>query len=415
MKTFIHILRNGVFFFITAIFIIFLLCLGFIILNESESTDAPGESLISLEDEAAMGDVAVRNTLELAKSYRHEEWLDGLQDCIVYANPEVLHYQDTSPDGRYLHRIYILEDFTHEVFARSEFDGNIFISKEMINFLNAYHYEGYGSGNLRQNTLHNTYNNSTMAFTIAHEMAHWKNKDLLRRYHTIVAQSAVQKAYLDFPSFMSRLSLAYIMYFLSTSEAQEFSKNYEMIADMDGCAYVDKYGIYSGTGGALMSFHRLWEMEKMGAKDALANPHLPALGRINQVKTYLYDSSMKRVLLDNDDNLFLDGVPLYGTGKVPPLDEVTDRERTYFVAGQIANAIKRGCFKRSANLHAANMGFVYRVEPVYIDGQSGLLVNDSDGRSILLDKFYMDEERLQGLVDGTVVPRTQEDWYAYQL
>ena len=161
-------------------------------------------------------------------------------------------------------------------------------------------------------------------------------------------------------------------------------------ADEWGLKFLENVPEYS-TGGALMKFDRFLRLEEIRFPDGkrpknFRNPHPQTMKRYQRAMKYIANSSNGRVKIDNGD--------LYVDNQLIPLDgraDVVSKERVFYVAGQIAAAIKKDMF------HPRNLTFVSvpksidARDPARVDEMYFIAVNDAGTDYKIIDKVRYNE------------------------
>ena len=232
--------------------------------------------------------------------------LTRIQKEIVNANPNVLWFED----GRHDYFLRPIQEITRNDKDAASFnigDGYIFINTGNLQFMNGI----YPFMSQRKNTPWNVYNNSVVAYTIAHEIGHWKNPQKAR--HSLAEQVS-----------------------------------YENNADRTALELLDGTS-YHGYGGALIGYYRTINVT---TDEQIRNDkeHSSPQTGFASIADYISKSSNGRIKIDPKGNCTYDGKPIFLANKskqVPfhansPVIDVIQEERTMYVAGQIAFAIKYG-------------------------------------------------------------------------
>ena len=171
---------------------------------------------------------------------------------------------------------------------------------------------------------------------------------------------------------------------------RKMSLSQEYGADEWGLKFLENVPEYS-TGGALMKFDRFLRLEEIRFPDGkrpknFRNPHPQTMKRYQRTMKYIANSSNGRVKIDNGD--------LYVDNQLIPLDgraDVVRKERIFYVAGQIAAAIKKDMF------HPRNLTFVSvpksidARDPARVDEMYFIAVNDAGTDYKIIDKVRYNE------------------------
>lgn len=375
---------------------------------------------LSREKEKRIG----RTLMDYREQIFDEEFLENedinrLQDTIVYANQGDLYYSDSDGDseGGGLEHARIHKPIHNAVNAHCMMGGYVMITNDMINLMNRT--KSNGSLHL-SNAPKNIYNNSALGFVIAHEMAHWYSRDSIRMLDNPKSLWLLQRYFGKEEEEHPDLAVGEISK-ISKHINPEFDQasmmEMEDIADIQGIRFLDNTGVYSGSGGALMAMLRIYRYEQEGLKkgyqiDAETAQHASTGMRITHILSYMQNITDGRVEFDYLDGLRVDG---HYFGFAESTKDIDSSERTGYLAGQIANAIQKGMYRRE-NLQVRNIGYLYDGQTI-LPAQS-VLVLDGGGEfpPIILDKFMMTEGRLQQLVDGKEIePVDEEEAYAIRL
>ena len=275
-----------------------------------------------------------------------------IQKEIVEGNKGVLWFRDANHDYglRPIKEIeYVVNDKAFRVRAYNGGDGHIFISSGWLMVENA---NMNGSMVMRSNHPSSIYNNSAIAFTVGHEIAHWKNNQL---YHRTDKQDV----------------------------------QFENQADLSACEYMDGTMAY-GYGGNLISLYR----SLTGNEGIVDSKHEPVDVSYQKIANYINRASNGRIKIDIKGNCTFDGKPiaLLNNSKMAPHSnvlEVVAEERTMYVAGQIAFAIKYGVW------NVKNMDILTQDDLFHNGNQRIVLVvnNPKTGGYKIIDKFDIKRSR----------------------
>lgn len=178
------------------------------------------------------------------------------------------------------------------------------------------------------------------------------------------------------------------MNLVDTLVDRQMSFNQEKGADVWGVQFIENVPEYS-IGGALMKFDRYMKLEQIDHPDGklpvdFRNPHSKTPKRFERVMDYVKKSSEGRVEI-KEGELYLDGthIPVVRTGEVEQL------ERVYYIAGQLATAIKKGIFHRENISYIPVASHPSAGDPASKD--SYIVVRDRNtGAEKILDKLRFD-------------------------
>ncbi len=276
-----------------------------------------------------------------------------IQKEIVDGNKGILWFRDTNHDYglRPVKEIeYAMDGRKYRIKAFTVGDGRIYISSGYLNFENA---NMNGSMIMRSNHPSSIYNNSAIASTIGHEIAHWKNNQLY-----------------------------------NCSDKQEIQ--FEDQADLSSCDYMDGTLAY-GYGGGLITCYRSLAGEKTLRVDSV---HSSVDEGYRNIANYIKQASNGRIKIDIKGNCTFDGKPLasLNNSKMAPHSNVLDvvaEERTMYVAGQIAFAIKYGVWNdRNIDILTQDDLFHNRNQRIVL-----VVNNPKTGGYKIIDKFDIKKSR----------------------
>lgn len=287
--------------------------------------------------------------------------LTRIQKELVDANPNVLWFED----GKHDYFLKPIQEITYNDntgYSHNASDGYIFINTADLRYINGI----YPAMSGRPNNPWNIYNNSDLASTIAHEIGHWKN---------------VEKARC---SVEERLS-------------------YENNADLSALELTEGTAFY-GYGGELISWSR--QTQTITEKVKNDKTHASPQARFKVASDYVSRASNGRIKIDINGNCTYDGKPIFLANKskqvpVPfgdsPVIDVIQEERTMYVAGQIAFAIKYGVWNEK-NLIVTTHDQVF--------GTNGwdfvvlAVKNPKSGGIKVIDKFLIKKDRSVEIIAG---------------
>ena len=273
--------------------------------------------------------------------------------------------------------------------------GYSYMADSMVNFMNTYQNNGYtNSNNLRPLNRSNIYNTSSVAFVMGHEFGHWAGKDHLEGYdkqfglNLLVGIFGGQAG-----SVGGALAQSAGVNLVDTLIDRQMSFNQEKGADEWGLKFLETVPEYS-TAGALTKFYRFMKLEEIRYPDGkrpknFRNPHPETQKRFDRVADYIKKSSNGRVGVNSYGNVFLDRVHL----DIPSRMDVADVERSFYIAGQIATAIKKDIFHRENISVVAPSESRYGYDP-NTPRMSYVVFSSKDGSEVkILDLIAYDKTR----------------------
>ena len=308
---------------------------------------------IAEEREGALKSIAKHRNDPAFVAIKDNPALTRMQKEIVEGNKDILWFRDANHDYglRPIKEIeYAMNGRVFRTEAFNSGDGYIFVSTGYLMLENA---NMNGSMIMRSNHPSSIYNNSAIAFTVGHEIAHWKNSQLFHRTNKQDVQ-------------------------------------FENQADLSACDYMDGTMAY-GYGGELISLSRVLAGKETCVVDAV---HAPIDVAYRNISNYITQASNGRIKIDLKGNCTFDGKPiaLLNNSKMAPHSnvlEVVAEERTMYVAGQIAFAIKYGVW------NVKNMDILTQDDLFHNGNQRIVLVvdNPKTGGYKIIDKFDIKRSR----------------------
>ena len=286
-----------------------------------------------------------------------------IQREIVNANPGVLWFKGKNVHDYGLRPIQEIKRADQKGSSYNSGDGFIYVTHDDLLYMNGI----YPYATRRKNDPWHVYNNSQIAFTIAHEIAHWKNPE---------------------------------KYYRTDKEQVVFENN----ADRTALELLEAPA-YHGYGGALIEWYRSSNVMR---KEEIENDkeHAAPQTRFKAAADYVKRASNGRVKIDLKGNCTYDGKPIFLARKskqVPtpfgdnPVIDVIPEERTMYVAGQIAFAIKYGVWnKKNLIVTTHDDAFGTRGWKFIV-----LAVNNpKTGGFKVIDKFYIKPDRFYVIYQG---------------
>ncbi|MBQ5419634.1 MAG: M48 family metalloprotease [Selenomonas sp.] len=304
-------------------------------------------------------------------------FLQGIQAELVKYNPDLLNFND-GRHSRYLPPVK--ESAAAGIDATTLPAGQIYITTQMINF--ALTIPPSGNIELRNRGAaneENFYQRAMLGAVLAHECAHWYNRDFQRKIDTLYGDAGLQqllgKNYQQ-PSADNILAIMTDIAYNKTAANARFSVASEYLADKQAVEFLNNSLMFST--GSLVSFlYRLKLNEdqvKFSGMETINmseyNPHPDTAERIRRLEQQISDYSFGRVTFQNQ-KFYLDGKPFFGTGTLQGTNKVSSLDRTYYVAGQIAKSIHQGSWGNnkiafakvyeSDDIHTADITDVYLI------------------------------------------------------
>ena len=188
---------------------------------------------------------------------------------------------------------------------------------------------------------------SNVAATLAHEYGHYANADFLRAADRHVAISVALACIPTPASIEMAVTAGAAAGNMMVVRQESFAA--ESGADATALEFLDNVPEYS-MGSAVTCFRRYQKYmrstnqnEGGGLRNFLA-AHSHTDTRIDRARAHIAEVSDGRVQLADDGRLTVDGQLLCGTGYLADQDRADGRERTDFLAGQIASTMARHLF-----------------------------------------------------------------------
>lgn len=312
-----------------------------------------------------------------------------IQRRLILCNPAYLNWNDGA-HKRWLAPMKIYHSDSPNAFMLP--GGYSYMADSMVNFMNTVQNDGYINKHyLRPMNKSNIYNTSAVAFVMGHEFGHWAGKDHLETYDKQFGLNMLLSFFGgNAGSVGGMIAQTAGVNIVDTLVDRQMSFNQEKGADEWGLKFLENVPEYS-TGGALMKFDRFLRLEEIRFPDGkrpknFRNPHPQTMKRYQRVIKYIENSSSGRVKIDNGD--------LYVDNQLIPLDgraDVVSKERVFYVAGQIATAIKKDMF------HPRNLKFVSvpksidARDPARVDEMYFIAENDAGTDYKIIDKVRYNE------------------------
>lgn len=192
-------------------------------------------------------------------------------------------------------------------------------------------------------------NQSTLAFVIAHEYAHFINEDFLRKidkqYNTNLLFQ-IGAAFTGEQSINTQLITNIAQDFIKDLNSRQMSFRTEQQADEKGFQILLNTKKFSPGGAAVFFSRSIVEDARTGVNQNFTNPHSKSDVRLKRVLEDIKEISKGRVEFKNN-KLYLDGKLFGPTGVLSPSKDgsLSGLERTYILAGNIAKAIHKDKWK----------------------------------------------------------------------
>lgn len=303
--------------------------------------------VISDNDEHLYGEYIADEYANGVRSWDNQ-FIYDIQKELVESNPKTLNFKD-GIHSRYLYPTK--ESSVNEVDAVTLPSGRIFLSTQLIDFaMTIPPIEKIDYQNLSNYTEESIYQRSMLAGVIAHEASHWYNRDFQNKVEEFYGKEGLQNLLGNTwsePSPENLISLMADIAYNKTKINAEFSVEREFMADRQALEFLNNCNRFST--GSLVSFlYRLDKHEKRYDLKGVNinveneyNPHPDTLERIYRLEKQISDHSYGRITFNNQ-KVYVDGNPFMGTGIVKGNNRVSTLDRTYYVAGQLADIIHNG-------------------------------------------------------------------------
>jgi len=270
-----------------------------------------------------------------------------IQDRLVQYNPERLNMKD-GKHKRWIARTEVDYSATYPNAFMAPGGYNVIYEKEIEMGRTYDKYDKIQQDPVRPLDVANYSARSNVAATLAHEYGHWANADFLRMADRHIALS-VALAAIPVPGAAAVAAsvgaqAANVMVIRQETFAAEAG------ADEAALEFLDNVPDYS-MGSVLSNFHRdqkymrSHNMKEGGGFQNFLYAHSHTDTRMERARDYIKKVSKDCVDIDEDFRLRVDGTLVNGTGRLMDADRADGKERTAFLAGQIASCIKRGVWK----------------------------------------------------------------------
>lgn len=339
-------------------------------------------------EERSIGENAVTQVEQKYDTSVDDDLIE-IQRRLILCNPAYLNWNDGA-HKRWLAPMKMYHSDSPNAFMLP--GGYSYMADSMVNFMNTVQNDGYINKHyLRPMNKSNIYNTSAVAFVMGHEFGHWAGKDHLETYDKQFGLNMLLSFFGgNAGSVGGMVAQTAGVNIVDTLIDRQMSFNQEKGADEWGLKFLENVPEYS-IGGALMKFDRFLRLEEIRFPDGkrpknFRNPHPQTMKRYQRVIKYIENSSNGRVKIDNGD--------LYVDNQLIPLDgraDVVSKERVFYVAGQIATAIKKDMF------HPRNLKFVSvpksidARDPARVDEMYFIAENDAGTDYKIIDKVRYNE------------------------
>ena len=342
--------------------------------------------------------------------------LGMIQDTIIKWNRDRLaSYRDDNHRG--LRTPHMLVTNKSRVNAYSLPGGHIFVSDAMIAAFMSREFDpntGISSGLQKESQFGNgfeIYGHSALAAAIAHEDSHWERNFLQQETDLITSHiSSAQENSLkqklqaqDGAGFNDQLDELGFSDKLFPS-VKNFVYDEELKADRGAMEFLDNTDVYS-PGSLMMVVSRMID-PKAGAAKKIVHPK--ASVRKQQVMEHINRLSNGRVQIDEAGRMKLDGKLFMGNGWLPARSDVTQYDRTTYVAGQLAKSI------------ACNAKRISPLDDAHSISSSGnmiplVAVNDTTKKRFVIDKFAISKQDALNIEAGKESGHSTENRAAKEI
>lgn len=336
------------------------LCSSAIFFGFTSSVSHAEYTDISIQEEKSISSKSIQklkdsNTVTILSNKN----LERIQKEIMDANPSLLGKEDHTE--RFLKPVMFFDFKGNVHYAGNLNDGYIALSKSAMQFMNQYSVSDDSQQNMRENNPEDIYNNSEIAFNLAHESAHWENKE---KYH---------------------------------AESEEETKQ-EQEADKKAVDYLARTSFY-GIGGGLIDFSRYEALKEMhNYKPMKKNIHLSDNERFQYLSDRIKEDSKEVLTIKKSGEATYGKERFNNTGFAPSKKgEVNFSERTMYVVGQISFAMKNNVWDlESARIKTQDEVFKNGSQDIVLAVKNPLSL-DRKGIKVI-DKFNISKKRANELL-----------------
>lgn len=364
----------------------------------SASGVASAGHFLSSAQEKEIGNEAVAEFKREHKTYR-SQLLDLIQDRLIEFNPDQLwYYGKKAGSKRGLEPVLMAE--VKSVNAFSYPGGQVFVYDRMLDLYASKNEDGTLDGPKNPWNTSQIYQMSALAATMGHEFAHWAHEDFLREYDKQMGTRIVASL-IPAGNVWAMLGIAAGSSVINALNSRQMGFRTEQQADEAGMLYVENVPEYSIGGEAIDQYRTLLRelrrKSNAGGMEDWLHPHSKTDVRLKRALDYQRISS-NGFIEWRDAELYING------GRVDYLygrDDVTRVDRTMYVIGQIATAIKYGIASEQ-NLR------LYSGDEVFTGGNKNetyALIEGTDKngnrRVKILDKYTVPKNKMETLLQYT--------------
>lgn len=355
---------------------------------------------LSCAQEKEAGNAAVAEFNQKYRTYR-DGLLDHIQTRIMENNKDRLWYLGENPNSkRGLEHILMADADT--INAMSYPGGQVFVYKPMLDLLAQRTEDGSMDGPQNPWKVDQIYQMSALASTVGHEFAHWANEDWLR---IMDKQLAIKYAGILIPvgNVWAAIGVSAGSSVLNILSSRQMGFRTEQQADEWGMKYLENVPEYSIGGEAINEYRfflrkRRLGIDEGGGFDNFVHPHSKTYVRLMRALDYQKESSngfIEWKAVENGWHLYVNG---QREDYLYPRDDVSAIDRTFYVMGQIATAIKLG-IAADYNLK------LYRGDELFTNGSPNETFalfegtgKDGKRRVKMLDKYTIPRDKMEAIM-----------------
>lgn len=350
---------------------------------------------LSSAQEKEAGNAAVAEFQQKYRTYR-DEMLDNIQKRLIENNPDRLWFYGQKTGKKRGLEPVLMADIS-SVNAYSYPGGQVFIYQGMLDLLASRNEDGTTTGPKNPWKVDQIYQMSALAATMGHEFAHWSNEDWLRSMDKQITTRFIVSM-IPAGNIWGVLGLAAGSNLINALNSRQMGFRTEQQADEWAMKFCENVPEYSIGGEAIVEYRSLlYEQLNGGVREDWLHPHSKTAVRLKRALDYQYESS----------NGFIDwkqtgkGYTLYINGECKDYlqgrEDVSDIDRTFYVMGQFATAIKMG-IAADYNLK------LYRGDELFTNGKPeetyALFEKETPkGRAIkMLDKYTIPKDKIETIM-----------------
>ena len=358
-------------------------------------TVASAAHWLSSAQEKEAGNAAVAEFQKKNRTYR-DGMLDNMQKRLIENNPDRLWFYGQKPGKKRGLEPVMMADI-NSANAYSFPGGQVFIHKGMLDLLASRNEDGSVNGPKNPWTVDQIYQMSSLASTMGHEFAHWANEDWLRSMDKQLTTRFIASV-IPVGSIWGALGLAAGSTLINALNSRQMGFRTEQQADEWGMKFCENVPEYSIGGEAIVEYRSLLhEQLNGGVREKWLHPHSKTAIRLKRALEYQHESSngfIEWKQIENGYELYINGERtdyLWGREDVSAID------RTFYVMGQLATAIKMG-IAADYNLK------LYRGDELFTNGKPeetyALFEKETPkGRAIkMLDKYTIPKEKMETIM-----------------